>query len=151
MAKFKSPKTNDPNEAASKIAAQPSAQESHINETAATFSPATSTTNAESAKPKANRNRAAKPAVAPTSVPQTSAVPKLAVPSEGRTNGEARNSEAPSRNEGRGNVVPINLEDEIRKVAYLLSERRGFAPGYEREDWLAAEHEVLQRYRQQSA
>jgi hypothetical protein len=47
--------------------------------------------------------------------------------------------------------VPINLEDEIRKVAYLLSERRGFAPGYEREDWLAAEREVMQRYRQHTA
>lgn len=47
------------------------------------------------------------------------------------------------------NLVPINLEDEIRKVAYLLSERRGFVPGHEREDWLAAEREVRQRYRQQ--
>ncbi len=47
------------------------------------------------------------------------------------------------------NVVPFNLEDEIRKVAYLLSERRGFVPGYESEDWLAAEDEVRQRYRQQ--
>jgi Protein of unknown function (DUF2934) len=47
------------------------------------------------------------------------------------------------------NLVPINLEDEIRKVAYLLSERRGFVPGHESEDWMAAEREVRQRYRQQ--
>jgi Protein of unknown function (DUF2934) len=51
----------------------------------------------------------------------------------------------------RPNVVPINLEDEIRRLAYLLAERRGFEPGHEAEDWLAAEREVLQRYHQQSA
>jgi hypothetical protein len=49
------------------------------------------------------------------------------------------------------NVLPINLEDEIRRLAYLLSERRGFEPGHETEDWLAAEREVNQRYHQQSA
>jgi hypothetical protein len=47
------------------------------------------------------------------------------------------------------NLVPINLEDEIRKAAYLISERRGFVAGYESEDWMAAEREVRQRYRQQ--
>jgi hypothetical protein len=51
----------------------------------------------------------------------------------------------------RPNVVPINLEDEIRRLAYLLSERRGFEPGHEAEDWITAEREVLQRYHQQSA
>jgi len=55
------------------------------------------------------------------------------------------------RSEPRANLVPINLEEEIRRFAYLLSERRGFAPGHEAEDWLAAEHEVRQRYHQQSA
>jgi hypothetical protein len=51
----------------------------------------------------------------------------------------------------RPNLVPINLEDEIRRLAYLLSERRGFEPGHETEDWLTAEREVRQRYHQQSA
>lgn len=55
------------------------------------------------------------------------------------------------RSETRATVVPINVDEEIRRVAYLLSERRGFEPGHETEDWLAAEHEVRQRYRQQSA
>jgi|SRR6476660_3697703 len=55
------------------------------------------------------------------------------------------------KSETRPNVVPINLEDEIRRLAYLLSERRGFEPGHEAEDWLTAEHEVRQRYHQQSA
>jgi hypothetical protein len=44
--------------------------------------------------------------------------------------------------------VPINLEDEIRRRAYKLSQHRGFASGHETEDWLRAENEVLQRYRQ---
>jgi hypothetical protein len=53
--------------------------------------------------------------------------------------------------EPRSNLVPINLEDEIRRLAYLLSERRGFEPGHETEDWLSAEREVLDRYHQQTA
>ena len=55
------------------------------------------------------------------------------------------------KTEPRATVIPINLEDEIRRLAYLYSERRGFEPGHEADDWLAAEHEVLQRYHQHSA
>jgi len=55
------------------------------------------------------------------------------------------------KGEARATVVPINLDEEIRRLAYLLSERRGFEPGHETDDWLAAEHEILQRYRQHSA
>jgi DUF2934 family protein len=55
------------------------------------------------------------------------------------------------KSETRPNVVPINLEDEVRRLAYLLAERRGFEPGHEAEDWLAAEREVRQRYHQHSA
>ena len=33
-------------------------------------------------------------------------------------------------------------EAEIRTAAYYRAERRGFAPGYEWDDWLAAEAEV---------
>jgi Protein of unknown function (DUF2934) len=45
-------------------------------------------------------------------------------------------------------VLPINLEEEIRRRAYELSQHRGFAGGHETEDWLQAETEVRQRYRQ---
>jgi hypothetical protein len=55
------------------------------------------------------------------------------------------------KSEPRMNLVPINVEDEIRQLAYLMSERRGFEPGHETEDWLAAEREVRQRYHQYSA
>jgi len=51
----------------------------------------------------------------------------------------------------RANLVPFNLDDEIRTVAYLLSEQRGFVPGHETEDWLNAEREVLGRFEQQRA
>jgi hypothetical protein len=56
----------------------------------------------------------------------------------------------PRKAEPRKNVVPINLEDEIRRRAYELYERR-VNSGSETEDWLTAEREVLQRYHQQSA
>ncbi len=46
-------------------------------------------------------------------------------------------------------VVPINVEDEIRRRAYELYKQRGTATGSAAEDWLAAEREVRQRYRQQ--
>ena len=51
----------------------------------------------------------------------------------------------------RASVVPINLEDEIRRRAYELFQQRGFASGHETEDWLRAENEVRQRYGQPSA
>ena len=53
--------------------------------------------------------------------------------------------------EAKKNVIPINLEDEIRRRAYEIFEERGRTPGDEHEDWLRAEREVLARYRQQSA
>src|SRR5260370_40937640 len=46
----------------------------------------------------------------------------------------------------RANLVPINLEDEIRRFAYLLSERRGFEPGHEAENWLGARPDICQPY-----
>jgi Protein of unknown function (DUF2934) len=48
-------------------------------------------------------------------------------------------------------VVPINVEDEIRHRAYELYKQRGTATGSAAEDWLAAEREVRQRYRQQQS
>jgi len=41
--------------------------------------------------------------------------------------------------------VPADRESQVRMVAYLRAERRGFAPGYEVEDWLAAEAEISER------
>ena len=38
------------------------------------------------------------------------------------------------------------LEDEIRIRAYELYEKRGGAPGDEKQDWLLAEKEVIRRH-----
>jgi hypothetical protein len=53
--------------------------------------------------------------------------------------------------DSRNKVVPINVDDEIRRRAYELSQQRGHGTGSPAEDWLAAEREVMQRYRQQRA
>jgi hypothetical protein len=55
------------------------------------------------------------------------------------------------KSEARATIVPINVEEEIRRLAYLMSERRGFEPGHEADDWFAAEREIRQRYHQHSA
>lgn len=99
---------------------------------------------------KVNGDAAVTPAPAPSTV--TSSAPAIAT--ETTAVPELKKTlKKPTiiRSEGRANLVPINVEDEIRQLAYLLSERRGFEPGHETEDWLTAEHEVRQRYHQQSA
>ena len=66
---------------------------------------------------------------------------------------ESRKTRKPEivRADARPNLLPINLEEEVRRLAYLYSERRGFESGHETEDWLNAEREVRQRYHQHSA
>ncbi len=87
-------------------------------------------------------------AVAAETAPSVSA-PETTIAPETRKF-EIKKSE-PRKSEARKNVVPINLEDEIRRRAYELYQQRGTASGNEAEDWLTAEREVLQRYHQQSA
>ena len=56
--------------------------------------------------------------------------------------------------DARKNIVPINVDDEIRRRAYELWEENGREPGHEEEHWLSAEREIKGRYtaqRQQSA
>jgi hypothetical protein len=55
------------------------------------------------------------------------------------------------KTEPRKNVVPINIEDEIRRRAYELSQQRAPGTGGEADDWFMAEREVMQRYHQHSA
>jgi Protein of unknown function (DUF2934) len=52
--------------------------------------------------------------------------------------------------ETRRNIVPINLDEEIRRRAYELWEQCGYEPGHENEHWLNAEQEILARYSQES-
>lgn len=77
-------------------------------------------------------------------------VPQTEIASEKTRKFEVRKPEA-RKPEPRKNVVPINLEDEIRRRAYELYQQRGSASGSEAEDWVTAEREILQRYHQQSA
>ena len=46
----------------------------------------------------------------------------------------------------RKNLVPINLDEEIRRRAYELWEQRGYESGHEDEHWRLAETEILSRY-----
>jgi hypothetical protein len=48
-----------------------------------------------------------------------------------------------------GNGSPIDLEAKIRERAYQLYQERGSIPGFENEDWLRAEREVLSRQNHQ--
>ncbi|HET9044251.1 MAG TPA: DUF2934 domain-containing protein [Burkholderiales bacterium] len=41
-----------------------------------------------------------------------------------------------------GDITPEARSRMIAEAAYYIAERRGFEPGYEFEDWLAAEAEV---------
>jgi Protein of unknown function (DUF2934) len=66
--------------------------------------------------------------------------------SNSRKNGDSAQLQATT--DAMKAVVPINLEDEIRRRAYQIYEERGCTPGDEHEDWLRAEREVLARYQQ---
>ena len=48
-----------------------------------------------------------------------------------------------------GNGSPADLEAKIRERAYQLYQERGSTPGFENEDWLRAEREVLARQNHQ--
>jgi hypothetical protein len=47
-----------------------------------------------------------------------------------------------SKSAGRASVSAEDRRAMIAEAAYLRAERRGFDPGHETEDWLAAEEEV---------
>ena len=50
---------------------------------------------------------------------------------------------APGQRPGKASpTVPVDRDTRVRMAAYFRAERRGFVPGYEIEDWLAAEAEV---------
>lgn len=54
-------------------------------------------------------------------------------------------SRAPRQKSAAQTPVPIDPDQRralIAQAAYFRAERRGFVPGYEAEDWLAAESEV---------
>ncbi len=101
---------------------------------------------------KANRTNNQTETGNPATLPDVKAVVAEAAP--GEITPEAKVAPATRKfevrkTEPRKNVVPINLEDEIRRRAYELYQQRGSGSGSEAEDWLTAEREVRQRYQQQ--
>lgn len=50
---------------------------------------------------------------------------------------------SPSMNPPAG--MTEDLRRQIEEAAYYRAQQRGFAPGYELEDWIAAEAEVMRR------
>ena len=107
------------------------------------------------AKPKGPGNRSKKngidapatPAANPTSTVSTA--PEVSPAAGVRTVADVRPEVKETKklsSETRRNVVPINLDEEIRRRAYELYEQRGCTPGHENDDWLVAEREILTRY-----
>lgn len=47
------------------------------------------------------------------------------------------------RRNGLTALPEINFQPLIAEAAYFMAESRGFEPGFELEDWLVAEREVL--------
>ncbi len=56
--------------------------------------------------------------------------------------GRTRQQLQPRRASGATLIDPERRRALIAEAAYFRAERRGFAPGHEAEDWLAAEIEV---------
>ncbi|HZR58564.1 MAG TPA: DUF2934 domain-containing protein [Terriglobales bacterium] len=83
----------------------------------------------------------------------------LTMPEAGSVSPNKRNStaETSATNNARttssaNNSATNNLEEKIRQRAYELYAERGYVAGYEHEDWLRAEREILARnHHQQSA
>jgi len=134
-------KTNTPNEQANVTTASTTAVPAPVAQTSVAQAPVAQAADLKEKtqeKVQANAQAVAAAAAPAPSKPE----PKIAP--ESRKKLEVVKSE-PRR------VVPINVEEEIRRRAYELYQQRGATPGGEREDWLAAEREVKQSYQQQQS
>lgn len=86
------------------------------------------------AKSPRNGNGAAKPANLVTAAAELREIKPI------------RKASKQARPESTHLVVPLNLNDEIRRRAYELWEQCGYQSGHENEHWLSAEREILSRY-----
>ncbi len=57
----------------------------------------------------------------------------------------------PAGKTAKHNVVPINIDEQIRRRAYEIWEERGRPRGLDRENWAMAEYEILSRHNAQRA
>jgi hypothetical protein len=85
-----------------------------------------------------------------TTLPDTTDVTKY-IREQGARKGEftVKGTEQERLNQPR--KAPIDLQEEVRRRAYQIYEERGMLNGFELEDWLEAEAEVLDRQRMQKA
>ena len=79
----------------------------------------------------------------PARKPRAAAAPKPAARKAAATGKAAVRKSVSTQSRGASAAAPAaEREEMVRTAAYFRAERRGFAPGYEWEDWLAAEAEV---------
>lgn len=67
-----------------------------------------------------------------------------------KTTAEERSGALDSSSTAAGNSPkpeqsPEEMRKQIEEAAYYRAKQRGFAPGYELEDWIQAESEVMRR------
>ncbi len=141
MAKTKTPRTTSPR--------------SKKNGTELPVMPVVATAS-ETPAPEVRVEASARPEVKAQEVKTPAALTSTAKAPEAKPEIKALELKEPRKtlSEVRRTVVPINLEEEIRRRAYQLYEERGCTPGHENDDWLVAEREILTRYttqRQHSA
>ncbi len=77
-------------------------------------------------------------------------MPRAKSPRTVKPKAEKKVLQMPENGTPRNGHTPADLESEIRLRAYELYLERGASAGSEKDDWLAAEREVLARYTSQS-
>jgi len=87
-----------------------------------------------------------KPTQPPNSVTQAKPVTPSSTPTPAPATSTTPNTTT-TATPPRRRAKPAQVSADIRRAmiaesAYLRSERRGFVPGYEEQDWLAAEKEI---------
>jgi hypothetical protein len=85
--------------------------------------------------PARRTRRTASATAAPASPRKSPAKPKVA-------KAKVAKPKVPERNDGATSLTPAERLRMIEMAAFFRAERRGFAPGHEFEDWLAAEAEI---------
>lgn len=82
-----------------------------------------------------------------TTAPKRTPKTKAALPAQTVARAPVAKVKAKKGSSARPGLGPaLNAEERIRLVAqaaYYRAEKRGFAPGYELQDWVEAEAEVL--------
>jgi hypothetical protein len=77
-------------------------------------------------------------------------MPKAKSPRTIKPKNEKNLLQMPENGNAHNGSTPADLESEIRLRAYQLYEQRGGTPGFEQQDWLSAEREILARHPSQT-